>query len=245
MNNYLNGAQFRGVSYRGEAPLFRYPPWGWILHVQQGDGSPVGHFESLRPPNRAFSHLWVGKSGQMEQYQSLDRVAWHAGDGNARYWGVETEGFTTQALTRAQIVSLGRIHNALGARDSIAALPGQVGIGTHSMGGAAYGGHACPGPVRAGQRLAVIAEAAHQRQPVQLSPVAPQYHQLLKAGSTGSYVAAVQRQLVTLGFHLAVDGDFGPNTLMTVRAFQRSRNLAVDGVVGPATWGALWAVVAA
>jgi peptidoglycan hydrolase-like protein with peptidoglycan-binding domain len=38
---------------------------------------------------------------------------------------------------------------------------------------------------------------------------------------------------------VAVDGDFGPITLRSVKAFQASRHLVVDGIVGPATRAAL------
>jgi hypothetical protein len=50
----------------------------------------------------------------------------------------------------------------------------------------------------------------------------------------------VQRGLEALGFKPGqIDGTFGMKTLNAVRAFQRSRGLGVDGVVGPDTWKAL------
>ena len=42
---------------------------------------------------------------------------------------------------------------------------------------------------------------------------------------------------------VGVDGVFGPVTLAAVRDFQQSLGLAVDGVVGNQTWGALVVVV--
>jgi len=63
---------------------------------------------------------------------------------------------------------------------------------------------------------------------------------LLRQGNRGEPVAALQRRLQQLGFDPgSVDGDFGPKTLSAVKAFQRSRGLEADGVVGPRTWNKL------
>jgi peptidoglycan hydrolase-like protein with peptidoglycan-binding domain len=57
---------------------------------------------------------------------------------------------------------------------------------------------------------------------------------MLKAGSRGASVAAVQRAL-----GVAADGVFGPTTKAAVLRFQGAHGLAVDGIVGPITSGAL------
>lgn len=62
----------------------------------------------------------------------------------------------------------------------------------------------------------------------------------LRTGMTGPAVTRVQETLKTRGFYQgAIDGIFGPGTEAAVMAFQESERLAADGVVGPATWGAL------
>ena len=62
---------------------------------------------------------------------------------------------------------------------------------------------------------------------------------LLREGSRGESVKALQQALVYLGQRIAVDGVFGRGTKAAVRWFQRSRGLSADGVVGPATKTAL------
>ena len=68
---------------------------------------------------------------------------------------------------------------------------------------------------------------------------APPNDGMLRLGSTGAQVSELQRQLRTLGEHLDVDGELGPDTDAAVRRFQSSHGLEADGVVGPLTWGAL------
>ena len=65
------------------------------------------------------------------------------------------------------------------------------------------------------------------------------YAHVLRVGSSGHAVAAVQWKLAAAGFDVTVDGDFGPATESVVRAFQSANGLEVDGLVGPVTWRAL------
>lgn len=63
---------------------------------------------------------------------------------------------------------------------------------------------------------------------------------VLRSGSAGPDVRTLQERLVAHGHELgAVDGRFGPRTEIAVRAFQQSRNITVDGIVGPQTWDRL------
>lgn len=64
-------------------------------------------------------------------------------------------------------------------------------------------------------------------------------HTVLKYGSTGMEVRYLQERLTIAGFPTATDGEFGKATEETVKAFQKSKDLDDDGIVGAKTWGAL------
>lgn len=65
---------------------------------------------------------------------------------------------------------------------------------------------------------------------------------IIRVGDAGEAVRDVQRRLLALGHRIAADeltGRFGRATDDAVRAFQRSRGLPADGMIGPDTWGRL------
>ncbi len=67
----------------------------------------------------------------------------------------------------------------------------------------------------------------------------PQYP-ILKRGARGSYTRFLQQLLESKFIPVGtIDGIFGEKTEAAVRRFQEENNLAVDGIVGPNTWGIL------
>lgn len=63
---------------------------------------------------------------------------------------------------------------------------------------------------------------------------------VLKKGSRGEHVMAWQNYLSLNGYRPgAVDGIFGKLTEDAVKAFQSSRGLKADGIIGPKTWAAI------
>ena len=63
---------------------------------------------------------------------------------------------------------------------------------------------------------------------------------LIRQGSRGNYVCIAQDDLNTLGYRTGgLDGVFGTQTYNAVRNYQRSRGLAVDGIIGCNTWRSL------
>lgn len=62
---------------------------------------------------------------------------------------------------------------------------------------------------------------------------------VLRQGSSGAQVAALQRALTAAGLPVTATGYFGPTTRGLVLRLQREQGCAVDGLVGPETLAAL------
>lgn len=62
---------------------------------------------------------------------------------------------------------------------------------------------------------------------------------VLRLGSIGPDVLALQQKLKALGYNVNPDGKFGDQTFNAVTAFQRTKGLTDDGIVGAATQGVL------
>jgi hypothetical protein len=110
-----------------------------------------------------------------------------------------------------------------------------------------YKATACPGPFIMSQLDYIVAECNKRASgvapvapsvapstPAPAKPSKPNLSEWLRKGSTGINVRYLQYAL-----GIKADGQFGPITDRTVRAFQAKHGLKVDGIVGPITWGRL------
>jgi hypothetical protein len=227
------------------------PTRGFIPHVQVGNNSLFGRFNN--PANQVSSHLWLSKSGVFEQYVPFDRKAWAQAAGNPYWISCECEGFPTENYTPIQVRRLGEFYawgmRQFGWRAEVTDSVNGYGIGTHRMGGAAWGGHDCPGSLRAGRRRDLLAVALGgggggdpRLRYLGMPPLRP--------GSTGPDVVELQNALNIIFRHEAPTGDpnrlnpdgvYGSRTQARVGSLQAYKSpwfgaIPVDGVCGPETW---------
>nr|WP_232291877.1 N-acetylmuramoyl-L-alanine amidase [Frankia sp. QA3] len=225
------------------------PILGLIPHVQVGTGSLFSWFNN--PASKVSAHLWLSRTGAIEQYVPFDRRAWAEAAGNPYWISCECEGYDTEDYTPIQIVRLAELFrwgmHEFGWEPRITDSPARGGLGTHRMGGALWGGHSCPGDIRANRRRDILARA------VSAPPPTDRCERFvgrptLRSNAVGSNVTDLQQALniVFAGAgagvgHLDPDGRYGPRTTAQVAALQRYVSpwfgrIDDDGVCGPATW---------
>lgn len=154
---------------------------GVIMHTEVGFEAPT-EAEFNSPSAHASAFFSIGMTGAVHQYGPVgkDWMAWAQVDGNPDWYSIEHEDHGDQhnPLTAEQIAASAQVVEVL---SGFAGFPLQVtdsvngtGYGVHVMGGAAWGGHTCPGPgPRAGQRAAIIALAKQIRAGTPPKPPAP------------------------------------------------------------------------
>lgn len=166
----------------------------------------------------------------------------HARSANAYSIGIENEGLYTNALPpKAQWDALVGL---------VAWLCWSYGLKADAIDG--HRDHvqtACPGDAfynKLSQLRADVAKKLGSTPPSPkppTNPTEPVKWAVLREGSRGDKVTALQHLLRARSQRLEADGSFGPATKGAVVAFQRSAGLVTDGVVGAATWGKLVQVV--
>lgn len=166
---WLPGAVIIDLSAsRGNGPFQNF--LGVILHVNAAENGTPPSFWGAGPatnPDGVCPNFQVYKDGTINQMLPLNWQPSCQVDGNTNYAAIETAGLPTEPLTAAQLASCARIVTAyaqqMGMPLILANTPGQKGLGTHGMGGQAWGGHPlCPGDIRSHQRDTILALANGQ-----------------------------------------------------------------------------------
>lgn len=151
---------------------------GVIMHTMVGN-LPGTVVEFNDPAKQVSAFFGIDQAGHIHQFLGvgLGEFSWAQEAGNLEWYSIEhaDNGSTENPLTPAQIIASAQVVECLSA---YAAFPLQVtdstegrGYGTHVMGGAAWGGHTCPGPgPRAGQRTAIIDLAKQIRHGIEPPP---------------------------------------------------------------------------
>jgi hypothetical protein len=178
---------------------------GVVMHTMVGNlPGTIELFNNPAPggdPGLAVSsHFGIDQQGNIHQFGPIGKgwIAWAQIAGNAAWYSIEhaDNGNTENPLTEAQITASAQLVEIL---SRFAGFPLEVtnstagkGYGTHVMGGAAWGGHTCPGPgPRAGQRAEIIARAKAIRAAAAPPPAGPTRAEAVAAAKlVSAYVQA-------------------------------------------------------
>jgi hypothetical protein len=164
---WLPGSHVRDLrATKGNGPWANGPRNGLVLHVNVSEsGTPISFFAAGPPtnPNYVCPNWQIYKSPAAGGSWSLlpfNWQSWCQADGNS--WGpaVEMAGMPGEPMTQFQLDEAARIykigHDEYGWPYQVTDSIYKKGHGTHVMGGLAWGGHSCPGSIRAGQRQTIL-----------------------------------------------------------------------------------------
>ena len=210
-------ARFNLANWRGPIPhmnpgLMLAPLRGLVLHIQEGTEAGTDatfHDPMLIPPRSA--HFGNPKVGRLDQWVDTSDMAWAEVAGNPEWISLENEGrsgATGYALNENQLdnaaLLLAWLNVTEGVSLTLANSPLDTGLGYHSMGGAAWGATACPGPLIVSQRADIVARAARLVSAPMIGSITP------TSGPRGTTVVITGSGLsvtTTVGFGLVSAAD--------------------------------------
>lgn len=239
---------------------------GLVIHTMVGN--LPGTIEVFnRPSFQASAHFGVDQAGAIHQFGSVRGwKAWAQAAGNPNWYSCEfaDNGNPDNPLTPAQITAAAQLLECLSA-PGVGNFPLQVtnstsgeGLGVHSMGGQAWGGHTCPdlppAHVRSAQRPQIVALAMAIR-----SGAAPEGWTAkmiadlpeLSEGADDAHLPhwwVHRAQLLANGVFGAkpavpVTGKLDAATVNALKVIQCDYHLPVTGKLDAATWTLLLAGV--
>jgi hypothetical protein len=132
---------------------------GVCLHVNVDEHGTPHTFWGNGNPGQVCPNFQVFKDGSIDQMLPFDWQPWCQVSGNFNYAAIETAGLPSEPLTAQQVTSIAkimRVYHDMGVPYNATDTPGTKGLIVHSAGGAAWGGHSCPGTIRASQRARIL-----------------------------------------------------------------------------------------
>ena len=210
-------------------------PNGIVLHHAAASNASVETVHGWHKGNGWIGigyHFYVRKDGSVYRGRPENWVGAHTVGHNSTKLGICAEGnFETETMSEAQ-------KNAI--IELLAYLFGKYGnlkVYKHKD----LNSTACPGKNYPFD--AIVNGATESKTETKGENTVNVTLNVLQKGSKGEQVKALQRMLYAMGYNLGsnnpIDGSFGSKTDSAVRAYQKSKGLTVDGIVGAKTWGSL------
>jgi N-acetylmuramoyl-L-alanine amidase len=187
---------------------------GHVVMAQQGSSPVPMLIQSQLPPR---SLLQAGSTGaEVQEIQGvLGLMGLYAGPIDGRF-----DTGTAAAVVRFQQMAGLQADGVVGSATWVKLLP--------------------PAPGEAPVAVVVPAPVAQSVAAVRSAAPAPEGDPVLRNKAIGPAVSRLQRRLQQLGFYQGpIDGGFGDETEMAVKAAQRHFGLTDDGIVGEGTWRAI------